>query len=143
MFAQIMQSTVAVIDSDASERQALRTLLSVLNVDVRSFDSAESFLAQYAAERHRAVVCCAVVDVRLSGISGLQLLRQLRVTGDDLPLILLATEPDITTAVEAMRLGAADFIEKSRLDVALLRRITQILHERENHRPLNHTAVSR
>jgi len=132
-----MQSTVAVIDSEASERQALRKLLSALNVHVASFDSAESFLAH----EHAAPIC-AVADVRLPGISGLQLLRQLRATGDDLPLILLAAEPDVATAVEAMRLGAADFIEKSRMDVTLLRRIAQLLRERENHRPMNGAALS-
>ena len=120
-----MRPVVAVIDADTTTRHMLRALLSVLDVRVELYDSAESFLAD-----SDAAPACVVIDARLPGMSGLQLLRQLR-SGGDVPVILLASEPDVPIAVEAMRHGATDFIEKSRMDVALLRRVSQIVRDHD------------
>jgi FixJ family two-component response regulator len=122
-----MRPLIAVIDTDVGTRQTLRALLGAANAEVTSYDTAESFLAA-AATQSRAPVCL-IADVHLPGMSGLQLLRHLRAAGNDAPFILLASEAEVPIAVEAMRVGATDFIEKSQLDVALLRRVSQLLRD--------------
>ena len=102
----------------------MRTLLHGLGIDVATFDSAESYLLT-ANGRHLA---CLIVDLLLPGMSGLELLRRLRSSGNDVPVILLADESDVPTAVAAMREGATDFIEKPYVDVAVLKRVQKLLH---------------
>jgi FixJ family two-component response regulator len=109
---------VGVIDPDPVARSGLRTLLHGLGVDVSTFESAESYLLATNG-RH---LSCLIVDLLLPGMSGLELLRRLRSAGNDVPVILLADESDVPTAVAAMREGATDFIEKPYVDVAVLRR---------------------
>ena len=115
---------VGVIDPDPVARSGLRTLLHGLGVDVSTFDSAESYLLA-ANGRH---VACLIVDLLLPGMSGLELLRRLRTAGNDVPVILLADESDVPTAVAAMREGATDFIEKPYVDVAVLKQVQKLLH---------------
>jgi len=115
---------VGVIDPDPVARSGLRTLLHGLGIDVSTFDSAESFLL---AANGRAVGCL-IVDLMLPGMSGLELLRRLRSAGNDVPVILLADESDVPTAVAAMREGATDFIEKPYVDVAVLKQVQKLLH---------------
>ncbi len=115
---------VGVIDPDPVARSGLRTLLHGLGIDVSTFDSAESFLL---ATNGRAVACL-IVDLLLPGMSGLELLRRLRSSGNDVPVILLADESDVPTAVAAMREGATDFIEKPYVDVAVLKQVQKLLH---------------
>ena len=92
---------VGVIDPDPVARNGLRTLLHRNGVDVSTFDSAESYLLA-ANGRHLA---CLIVDLLLPGMSGLDLLRRLRKAGNDVPVVLLADESDVPTAVAAMREG--------------------------------------
>jgi len=115
---------VGVIDPDPVARSGLRTLLNGLGVDVSTFESAESYLLA-ANGRH---LSCLIVDLLLPGMSGLELLRRLRNAGDDVPVILLADESDVPTAVAAMREGATDFIEKPYVDVAVLKQVQKLLH---------------
>lgn len=115
---------VGVIDPDPVARSGLRTLLHGLGVDVTIFDSAESYLLA-ANGRH---LSCLIVDLLLPGMSGLELLRRLRNAGNDVPVILLADESDVPTAVAAMREGATDFIEKPYVDVAVLKQVQKLLH---------------
>jgi FixJ family two-component response regulator len=115
---------VGVIDPDPAARTGLRTLLHGMGVDVSTFDSAESYLLA-ANGRHLA---CLIVDLLLPGMSGLELLRRLRNAGNDVPVILLADESDVPTAVAAMREGATDFIEKPYVDVAVLKQVQKLLH---------------
>jgi FixJ family two-component response regulator len=114
---------VGVIDPDPVARSGLRTLLHGLGIDVSTFDSAESFLLA-ANGRH---VGCLIVDLLLPGMSGLELLRRLRSAGNDGPVILLADESDVPTAVTAMREGATDFIEKPYVDVAVMKQVQKLL----------------
>jgi FixJ family two-component response regulator len=114
---------VGVIDPDPVARNGLSTLLSGLGIDVSTFDSAESFLLA-ANGRH---VGCLIVDLLLPGMSGLELLRRLRSAGNDVPVILLADESDVPTAVAAMREGATDFIEKPYVDVAVMKQVQKLL----------------
>ncbi|MCM2311763.1 MAG: response regulator [Steroidobacteraceae bacterium] len=112
------------IDPDPVARSGLRTLLHGLGVDVTVFDSAESYLL---AANGRPL-SCLIVDLLLPGMSGLELLRRLRNAGNDVPVILLADESDVPTAVAAMREGATDFIEKPYVDVAVLKQVQKLLH---------------
>ncbi|HSN72663.1 MAG TPA: response regulator [Steroidobacteraceae bacterium] len=125
---------VAIIEADARARDALRSLIATLDVDVSTFDTAEDYL-----HAHRRANCL-IAQIALPGMSGIDLLRRLRSGGDTLPVILLADESDVPTAVAAMREGASDFIEKPHADVAILRRVSQLLRrphrsrERAGHR---------
>ena len=114
---------VGVIDPDPVARNGLSTLLHGLGIDVSTFDSAESFLLTTSG-RH---VGCLIVDLLLPGRSGLELLRRLRSAGNDGPVILLADESDVPTAVAAMREGATDFIEKPYVDVAVMKQVQKLL----------------
>jgi two-component system, LuxR family, response regulator FixJ len=119
-----MRPSIAIVDSDATTRRTLLSLLGPLGVEMQVFDSAESYLAQAKTEK---IPTCLIVDVTLSGMTGLQLLKQIRAANVDLPVILLAPESDVSIAVDAMRHGATDFIEKPQMDVALLRRVSQLV----------------
>ena len=122
--AQHAPPVVGVIDPDPVARNGLRALLHRLGVDVTTFDSAEGYLLA-ANGRHLA---CLIVDLLLPGMSGLELLRRLRSAGNDVPVVLLADESDVPTAVAAMREGATDFIEKPYVDVAVLKQVQKLLH---------------
>jgi FixJ family two-component response regulator len=122
-YAQEAPPVVGVIDPDPVARNGLRTLLQRNGVDVSTFDSAESFLLA-ANGRHLA---CLIVDLLLPGMSGLELLRRLRSGGNDVPVVLLADESDVPTAVAAIRDGATDFIEKPYMDVAVLKQVRKLL----------------
>jgi FixJ family two-component response regulator len=122
--AQHAPPVVGVIDPDPVARNGLRSLLHRLGVDVTTFESAESYLLA-SNGRHLA---CLIVDLLLPGMSGLELLRRLRSAGNDVPVVLLADESDVPTAVAAMREGATDFIEKPYVDVAVLKQVQKLLH---------------
>jgi FixJ family two-component response regulator len=113
---------VAVIEADATDRRTLCSLLSSLDVDVQDYDSAESYLAARADG-----FGCLITDVALPGMSGLDLLRQLRTHQEGLPVILLGEESDVRAAVTAMREGAVDFFEKPHIDFAIARRVAYLL----------------
>jgi two-component system response regulator FixJ len=113
---------VAVIEANATDRHTLRSLLSSLDVDVHDYESAESYLA---ADGER--LGCVITDVSLPGMSGLELLRQLRARRIAPPVILVGEEADVNAAVAAMREGAVDFIEKPHLDLAIVRRVAYLL----------------
>ena len=104
----------------------LCTLLSTLHVDVRSFDTAESYLDS-CAEASCISLDCLITDTDLPGMSGIELLRLLRSRGIDHPVILLGAAEDVRSAVTAMRAGAIDFIEKPNADFGVMRRVTHLL----------------
>jgi len=116
--------TVGVVDSDPVARAGIKSLLQPVGVEVVPFESAEAYLLS-GAGKHLA---CLIVDLLLPGMSGLELLRRLRSVGNDVPVILLADESDVPTAVAAMREGATDFIEKPYVTVAVLKQVRKLLH---------------
>lgn len=122
LVAAYSRPTVAVIEADARDRTALCSLLRTLDVDVKDYDSAESYLAS-----HIDMLGCLITEVTLPGMSGLDLLRQLRSRGMTPPVILLGEEADVRAAVTAMREGAVDFIEKPRMDIAVVPRVAYLL----------------
>ncbi len=121
---------IAVIEADATDRRTLCTLLSSLQADVRDYDSAESYL-----NSDRSELDCLITDVELPGMSGLELLRLLRSRGVPDPVILLGAEEDVRAAVTAMREGAVDFIEKSNIDLAILRCVANVIYRHHDSSP--------
>jgi FixJ family two-component response regulator len=113
---------VAVIEADEADRRTLCSLLSSLDADVQDYESAESYLAS-----HVDALGCVITDVMLPGMSGLDLLRLLRANDTAPPVIMLGEESDVRAAVDAMREGAADFIEKGHMDLAITRRVAYLL----------------
>jgi FixJ family two-component response regulator len=121
--AQEAPPVVGVIDADPAARASLKALLQPVGVELVSFDSAESYLLSGSARK----VACLIVDLLLPGMSGLELLRRLRSNGNDVPVIVLADESDVPTAVAAMREGAADFIEKPYANMAILKQVQKLV----------------
>lgn len=115
--------SVGVIDSDPVARGRIEALLHPIGVEVVTYDSAEAYLLA----RPGKSLACLIVDLLLPGMSGLELLRRLRELGNDVPVILLADESDVPTAVAAMREGATDFIEKPYVSVAVLKQVQKLL----------------
>ena len=109
---------VSVIDDDVSMRTSLAWLLESAGRVVEMHSSAEDFLAVYDPEQ----VGCLIVDLRLPGMSGIALLQELISRESSLPMILLTGHGETRTAVQALKLGAFDFIEKP-FDVSLLDRV--------------------
>ena len=120
---QINRPIVAVIEADEAARRLLCSLLSSLDAEIQDYDSAESYLA---AARD-SLGCLCITDMWLPGMSGLELLRRLRSEETSPPVIVLGEETDVRAAVDAMREGAADFIEKQHMDLAIPRRVAYLL----------------
>jgi FixJ family two-component response regulator len=124
---RITRPIVAVIEADEAARRLLCSLLSSLDAEIQDYDSAESYLASDRDELDPAGLGCVITDVMLPGMSGLELLRRLRATETSPPVIVLGEETDVRAAVAAMREGAADFIEKQHMDLAIPRRVAVLL----------------
>lgn len=99
---------VHVIDDDDAVRSSLEFLLRTANIDVRTYDSATAFLRNLKAGERG----CIVTDVRMPEMSGIELLRRLNDLSIDLPVIVITGHGDVSLAVEAMKAGAVDFLEK-------------------------------
>jgi len=108
--------TVFLVDDDARVRKALSRMLTAHGRDVRTFASAEEFLAQHDPE----IPGCAVFDVAMPGLDGLGLQRALRGGGNHRPIIFITGQGDIPTSVSAMKAGAVDFLTKPLRDNHLL-----------------------
>ena len=105
-----------VIDDDAAVRDSIEFLLRSARLTVRTYDSAAAFLDALPAIRSG----CIITDVRMPGISGIDLLRRLKEMRVQLPVIVITGHGDVPLAVEAMKFGAADFLEKPFDDDQLL-----------------------
>ena len=114
---------VFVVDDDESVRTSIRFLLKSVGLDNQAFASATEFLAAYDP----AQPGCLVLDVRMPGMSGLELQDQLNLRGATLPVIFITGHGDIPMAVEAMQHGAHDFLQKPFRDQDLIHRIQQAL----------------
>lgn len=108
--------TVFLVDDDASVLKALSRLLRARGYEVQSFTSPQAFLA----EHDTAIPGCAVFDVSMPGLDGLELQQALTTGGSQRPVIFLTGKGDIPTSVRAMRAGAIDFLTKPVRDADLL-----------------------
>lgn len=116
-------NVVHLIDDDEDVRRALAFLLSTAGLAVKIYESATVFL-----DRHDASTTgCVVTDVRMPGIDGLELLRRLRERDAALPVIVMTGHADVPMAVDAMKNGAVDFIEKPFADNVLLDAIARAM----------------
>jgi two-component system, LuxR family, response regulator DctR len=104
--------TVHVIDDESDVRLALEWLLSSRGLTVKLYDSAERFLANLLSERSNGGAQCILTDVRMVGMSGLELQQKLIDIGIKLPIVFLTGHADVPMAVQALRAGAAHFFEK-------------------------------
>lgn len=114
---------VHIIDDDGAVRDSLAFLLSTAGVTADTYESATAFFDRHAT----ADVGCIVTDIRMPDMSGLELLRQVKKINPGLPVIVITGHGDVPLAVEAMKLGAADFIEKPFEDEAMLAAISAAL----------------
>ncbi|MGY4319673.1 response regulator FixJ [Bradyrhizobium sp. JR3.5] len=117
---------ILVIDDDAAMRDSLAFLLDVGGFYVATYETATAFLSDVAS----GPVDCIVSDIRMPGMSGLELVRKLNADLVDCPVVLITGHGDVSLAVEAMKAGAADFIEKPFEDEVLLRAINSALEAR-------------
>lgn len=110
------QPTVFIVDDDPAVRDSLRWLLESMRLNVSTFESAEAFLKFYTMH----MVGCLILDVRMPGMSGLQLQQFLTKQKYSLPIIFITGHGDIPMAVRAMQAGAMYFLEKPFEDQVLL-----------------------
>ncbi len=111
--------TVYVVDDDPAVLKMLEAMIATLGVEVRVFASAREFLDQYRP----APIACLVCDLRMPDIDGVELQKRLKAVGAPLPMIFLTGFAEVSVAVEAMRQGALDFLEKPFSAQALLAKI--------------------
>ena len=121
------KGVVHVIDDDEASRQSLAFLLQTAKIDVQTHASAAIFLDQLPG----LSADCIITDVRMPGLSGIDLLRRLRELDIAAPVIVMTGHGDVPLAVEAMKIGAADFFEKPFDDEALLASVRSALHRQE------------
>jgi len=117
------EPTVFVVDDDRAMRESLSWLLDSVGLRVRSYATAADFLA----EHDPAQPGCLVLDVRMPGMSGLDLQAELARRGVELPTIVITGHAEVSMAVRAVKAGAIDFIEKPFSDQLLLDRVRQAL----------------
>ena len=115
--------TLYIVDDDQAVRDGLKALLGARGFALETFDSAESFLA--AMDRN--VTGCAVLDIRMPGMNGLELQRELKRRAIALPVIIITGHGDVALAVTALKAGAIDFLEKPFDSDALLASIEDAL----------------
>ena len=118
---------VYIVDDDAGIQQSLQVLLQSSGYEARSFLSAEAFLADYYPDQQG----CLLLDLRMPGMSGEELLRELRRRKCHLPVIVLSGHGDVPIAVQMMKLGAFDFLVKPVAYPSLLDRLQQAIQHQD------------
>ncbi len=117
------KGTVYVVDDDEAVRDSLQWLLEGKGYRVRCFDSAESFLSRYDARE----VACLIVDIRMGGMTGLELQNRLMEARSPLPIVFITGHGDVPMAVDTMKKGAMDFIQKPFKEDQLLGLVERML----------------
>ncbi len=133
--------TVFIVDDDPHFLDALALTLEVAGLRVEAHESARAFLAAYSPDR----AGCLVADIRMPGMSGLELQRHLADGPDTLPIVFVTGHGDVAMASQAFRCGAVDFLEKPFEDRQLLESVHRALEKNRRERELLHrrTAVER
>jgi two-component system response regulator FixJ len=119
------KAVVHVIDDDEAMRESLAFLLGTVGMEVQTYESAVAFL-KVARE---VEACCVITDVRMPELSGIDLLRRLRELKLAIPVIVITGHGDVPLAVEAMKIGALDFLEKPFDDEVLLASVRSALSQ--------------
>jgi FixJ family two-component response regulator len=129
---------VYVVDDDDAVRNALRLLFHTADLEVQTFASAAAFLDQADLARR----CCLLLDIRMPGLTGTDLYAELRGRRVRAPVIFITGHGDIPMAVEAMRQGAYDFIEKPFDDEKLLSQVLGALGDSRQGEPEDLSTLS-
>jgi len=119
------KGTVYVVDDDEAVRDSLQWLLEGKGYRVRCFDSAESFLSRYDARE----VACLIVDIRMGGMTGLELQSRLIEVRSPLPIVFITGHGDVPMAVDTMKKGAMDFIQKPFNEAELVPLVEKMLEQ--------------
>ena len=119
------KGTIYVVDDDEAVRDSLQWLLEGKDYRVRCFDSAESFLSRYDARE----VACLIVDIRMGGMTGLELQSRLMESHSPLPIVFITGHGDVPMAVDSMKKGAMDFIQKPFKEDQLLVLVERMLDQ--------------
>src|SRR5438045_1944892 len=122
-----LRGKVFVIDDDEAMRDSLDFLLGAADFDVTLFESAQHFLDAIPSD-----FGCVVSDVRMPGIDGIELLKRLKADRSTFPVLIMTGHGDVPLAVEAMKLGAVDFLEKPFEDDRLIGMIEAALKHAES-----------
>jgi FixJ family two-component response regulator len=119
------KGTVYVVDDDEGVRDSLQWLLEGKDYRVRCYDSAETFLSRYDPRE----VACLIVDIRMGGMTGLELQDRLVERKSPLPIVFITGHGDVPMAVNTMKKGAMDFIQKPFQEDALLSLVERMLDQ--------------
>jgi FixJ family two-component response regulator len=119
------KGTVYVVDDDEGVRDSLQWLLEGKDYRVRCYDSAETFLSRYDARE----VACLIVDIRMGGMTGLELQDKLVERKSPLPIVFITGHGDVPMAVTTMKKGAMDFIQKPFQEEALVNLVERMLEQ--------------
>ena len=133
------KGTVYVVDDDEAVRDSLQWLLEGKDYRVRCFESAESFLSRYDARE----VACLIVDIRMGGMTGLELQTRLIETHSPLPIVFITGHGDVPMAVDTMKKGAMDFIQKPFNEDQLVPLVERMLDHAKDSFVLHQNAASR
>jgi FixJ family two-component response regulator len=128
--AATTRATIFVVDDDMAVRDSLKMLLRSVGQAVETFGSGQEFIDAYSEDR----AGCLVLDIRMPGMSGLELQQKLNERHSIMPIIFITGHGDVPMAVEAMQAGAVDFIQKPFRDQDLIDRINQALEKDQNNR---------
>ena len=119
------KGTVYVVDDDEGVRDSLQWLLEGKDYRVRCYDSAETFLSRYDARE----VACLIVDIRMAGMTGLDLQDRLVERKSPLPIVFITGHGDVPMAVNTMKKGAMDFIQKPFQETELVNLVERMLEQ--------------
>jgi FixJ family two-component response regulator len=117
------QPLIYLVDDDEAVRDSLGMLFKSIGLQHEAYASALDFLQRYDGKRHS----CLVADIRMPGLSGLELQQRLNEQGAEIPIIFITGHGDVPMAVTAMKSGAADFVQKPFRDQDLIDRINKAL----------------
>ena len=117
------KGTVYVVDDDEAVRDSLQWLLEGKDYRVRCFESAEGFLSRYDPRE----VACLIVDIRMNGMTGLELQERLVERQSALPIVFITGHGDVPMAVDAMKKGALDFVQKPFDEAAITNLVERML----------------
>ena len=124
------KTTIFIIDDDHLIREALCSVFADAGHDCASFNSSEAFLASYKP----GLDACLLIDAYLPGMSGLELIQHLRKIGNNIPALMITGNSDVSMAVEAMKAGASDFIEKPISGAELIASVQRALEQTRDSR---------
>jgi FixJ family two-component response regulator len=128
---------VHVVDDDDAVRKSLQMLFKTIDIDATAYESGDVFLEQF----DDSVEGCILLDIRMPGMSGLEVQKQLHDRGNTMPIIFITGHGDVPMAVEAMQSGAFDFIQKPFRDQDLMDRVSQALSQSEQQREASEQKV--